>query len=109
MIAHMQVFACMCLSSELSEKGRTSGHRKMTQKVHTRVSPASLVPRLLRFRKEFLLNIEFMCVFMHLCTCPVTVVDLCASFPGSFGGGGKKSQYTLLGACTNFYAVLTAK
>ena len=40
--------------------------------------------------------IEFMCVFMHLCTCPVTVVDL-ASIPGSREGRGeKRARYTLL-------------
>ena len=92
--AQHEVFACMYLSSELSENDWTSGHRKRTQKVHTRVSPASLIPRLLRFRKEFLLNWIYVCfyTFVHMSSdSSRPSLD-----PRLLWRRGKRARYTLL-------------
>ena len=91
MIAHMHnmkyLHACTCPQNwvRMTEPQATErGHKKYT---HVWVRLASF-PGSCDSERNFCW-IEFMCAFIHLCTCPVTVVDL-ASIPGSCGGGGNE-------------------
>ena len=95
MIAHMQnvkyLHACACHQNWVRMAEPQATERWPKKYSHVWVRLASF-PGSCDSERNFCW-IEIMCAFMHLCTCPVTVVDP-ASFPGSCGGGGKKEPST---------------